>query len=326
MTTPPRISQNLRGREPHDRIWSSRSEPAPSRMEGPFHPNAYLRIDPDETITLWVTRLEMGTGRAHASSRDPRRGTRCPTGPRVRVEQAWPGGQFKGIRMHTSGSSEQLGGVPEGKELRRSPAAAASGMMLSVRRTNCQRRVGESSPRRIVPDRKQSAVSSKQQRGAIAVLTLWVRKEQTSGRAAEAARPRLKHFCYHSRFRAPPPKPVRKEGFDLPSAREPTRRVDGPRSSQVRAEYGLDGACTRPAVRTPWSAAPELGATVSRFNRDEVLALPAYGTSWRISKGIFIRRLRWLRPTLGRTQGTAALKVDMDAGDSPPVDRTYMED
>jgi len=69
-----------------------------------FQPNAYLRIDPDETITLWVTRLEMGQGvrtllpviLAEELDAD---------WTRVRVEQAWPGGQFKGIRMHTSGSS-----------------------------------------------------------------------------------------------------------------------------------------------------------------------------------------------------------------------------
>jgi isoquinoline 1-oxidoreductase beta subunit len=78
---------------------------APSRA---FEPNAYIRITPDNTITFWITRSEMGQGvrtllttvLAEELETDP---------DRVKLEQAMPGERFKGVRLRTSGSGSSSG-------------------------------------------------------------------------------------------------------------------------------------------------------------------------------------------------------------------------
>lgn len=73
-----------------------------------FEPNAYIRIASDNTITLTITRSEMGQGvrtllatvLAEELEVDP---------ARVRLEQAVPGPRFKGIRLRTSGSGSSSG-------------------------------------------------------------------------------------------------------------------------------------------------------------------------------------------------------------------------
>src|SRR5690349_19488727 len=76
---------------------------AAAEAAGGFEPNAYLRIGSDDVVTLWVTRQEMGQGvrtllpMILAEELDA-------DWARVRLEQAMPGGKFKDIRLHTSGS------------------------------------------------------------------------------------------------------------------------------------------------------------------------------------------------------------------------------
>ncbi|HVV47761.1 MAG TPA: molybdopterin cofactor-binding domain-containing protein [Bryobacteraceae bacterium] len=73
-----------------------------------FEPNAYIRIASDNTITLTITRSEMGQGvrtllatvLAEELEVDP---------ARVHLEQAVPGPRFKGIRLRTSGSGSSSG-------------------------------------------------------------------------------------------------------------------------------------------------------------------------------------------------------------------------
>jgi isoquinoline 1-oxidoreductase subunit beta len=254
---------------------ASRAEP----QEGPFQPNAYLRIDPDETITLWVTRLEMGQGvrtllpviLAEELDAD---------WTRVRVEQAWPGGQFKGIRMHTSGSSSSS----EAYEELRLAAAAAREMLVAA--AAAEWRVEPASCRTGQSAVIHSASNRRLTYGAI---------------AAEAARqPR-------------PAKPSVKKASTFRLLGKPTRRVDGPAIVTGRAEYGLD-------VRVPGllfatvERAPELGATVSRFNRDEVLALPGVRHVVAISKGIHPGVAVVATDTWGALKGRAALKVEWTRG------------
>jgi isoquinoline 1-oxidoreductase subunit beta len=92
-----------------------------------FEPNAWIRITPDDTVTLFVTKLEMGQGvrtllpMILAEELDA-------DWARVRIEQASPGGRFGGIRLHTSGSdsaSDSYGTL-------RTAAAAARAMLVDA--------------------------------------------------------------------------------------------------------------------------------------------------------------------------------------------------
>jgi isoquinoline 1-oxidoreductase beta subunit len=86
----------------------------------PFDPNAHLRVGSDGTVTLWVTKLEMGQGvrtllpmiLAEELEAD---------WTRVRIEQASPGPRFKGIELHTSGSDSSSAAY---RQLRVAGAAA----------------------------------------------------------------------------------------------------------------------------------------------------------------------------------------------------------
>ncbi len=269
--------------------------PELGRAEPPadtFQPNAYLRIDPDETITLWVTRLEMGQGvrtllpviLAEELDAD---------WTRVRVEQAWPGGQFKGIRMHTSGSSSSS----EAYEELRLAAAAAREMLVGA--AAAEWRVAPASCRT-----EQSAV----------IHTASNRRLSYGALAAAAARQAL------------PPKPSVKSASSFRLLGKPTRRVDGPAIVTGRAEYGLD-------VRVPGllfatvERAPELGATVSRFNRDEVLEVPGVRHVVAISKGIHPGVAVVATDTWAALKGRSALKVEWSRGTHSQFDSDrYLEE
>ena len=74
----------------------------------PFRPSAFLAVSPDDVVTLWITRQEMGQGvrtilpaiLADELEVDPKT---------IRLQQAQPGGMFKNIRLRTSGSGSAAG-------------------------------------------------------------------------------------------------------------------------------------------------------------------------------------------------------------------------
>src|SRR4051812_36386545 len=94
---------------------------------GALEPNAHLRVAPDGTVTLWVTRLEMGQGVRTLLPMILAEELEADWG-RVRIEQASPGSQFKGIELHTSGSGSSSASY---RQLRVA-AAAAREMLIAA--------------------------------------------------------------------------------------------------------------------------------------------------------------------------------------------------
>ncbi len=121
-------------------------ESASARTVGttPFEPNAYIRISPDNTVTLWVTRSEMGQGVR----------TNLPAAladelevdlEKVQLEQAMPGAKFKGIRLRTSGSGSSAGtfmALRKAGATAREMLIAAAAQKWSVDPATCQAQHG----------------------------------------------------------------------------------------------------------------------------------------------------------------------------------------
>src|SRR5437867_5168302 len=84
----------------------ARAQAAP---QGPFQPNAFLRIAPDDTVTIWVARSDMGQGVRTALPMIVAEELDADWG-RVRVQQADAHPSRHG-RMMTVGSSSVRGGA-----------------------------------------------------------------------------------------------------------------------------------------------------------------------------------------------------------------------
>src|SRR5260370_6032088 len=111
-------------------VWAFRFDlPAAADAASPvfFEPNAYLRITPNNVVTLWVTRSEMGQG-VRTSLPAVLADELEMDLARVKLEQAMPGVRFKGICLRTSGSGSSSGTF---LALRRA-AASAREMLVSA--------------------------------------------------------------------------------------------------------------------------------------------------------------------------------------------------
>ena len=92
-----------------------------------FEPNAYISISEDNIVRLWATRSEMGQGvrtvlpMMLAEELDA-------DWSRIQLEQAMPGGRFKGIRLRTSGSGSTEGTY----KVMRKAGATAREMLISA--------------------------------------------------------------------------------------------------------------------------------------------------------------------------------------------------
>ena len=196
---------------------------------GVLEPNAHLSIASDGTVTLWVTRLEMGQGvrtllpMILAEELDA-------DWTRVRIEQASPGPRFKGIELHTSGSGSSSAAY---RRLRAAAAAAremlvGAGRGLGGRRAVCRT-----------------------ERGAVSTV-----RPAAERATASSPPPRRANRC----------RPAGAEGpstFSLLG--KPTKRVDGPAIVTGRAQYGIDVAC--PACCSHQSSGRLRSAERSRIRR-----------------------------------------------------------
>jgi isoquinoline 1-oxidoreductase subunit beta len=253
-----------------------------------FQPNAFIRISPENTITLWVTRSEMGQGVR----------TNLPAVlaeelevdlSQVRLEQAMPGAQFKGIRLRTSGSSsssETFYGLRKAGATAREMLISAAAQIWNVDRGSCRA-----------------------QRGAV-VNSLSGRK-LTYGELAETA------------ATLPiPANPPLKEPKDFRLIGKPLKRTDGPAIVHGRATYGFD-------VRVPgmlvavMERCPYLGGKVASFDDSRALAVPGVRHVVPIRSGISTGVAVVADNTWAAMKGKEALHVKWDRKNNADFDSEH---
>jgi isoquinoline 1-oxidoreductase beta subunit len=183
----------------------ARASPAGS-APGDFEPNAFLRIAPHDTVTIFVVRHEMGQGVRTLLPMLVAEELEADWS-RIRIEQAVTGPRFKGIRLHTSGSGssrESFSGMRTAGATAREMLIAAAAARWGVAPESCRAEKGE----------VLHAASG--------------RRLRYGQLAAEAAKVPV------------PDRPALKSPAQFTRVGRPMKRVDGPDIVTGRARYGLD--------------------------------------------------------------------------------------
>ncbi len=112
-------------------LWIDSPKSSASPASPIFAPNAYISITPDNTVRLWVTRSEMGQGVRTVLPMMLAEELEADWST-IQLEQAMPGGQFKGIRLRTSGSGSTEGTY----KVMRQAGATAREMLIAAAAAN----------------------------------------------------------------------------------------------------------------------------------------------------------------------------------------------
>ena len=250
-----------------------------------FEPNAFLRIAPDDTVTLWVTKLEMGQGV----------GTVLPMliaeeleadWSRVRIERGSTGGKFKGVRFHTSGSSS----VTDNWVPLRQAGAAAREMLI-----------GAAAERwRVAPS------TCRAERGVV--------RHPPSGR-----RLRFGELAASAATRPVPKDPPLKPAASFTLLGRPMRRAEGMAIVTGAARYGMDlklpGMLYASIVR-----APTLGGRLVGYDAAAALRIPGVREVRPVTRGVHPGVAVLADDTWSALKGRAALVIEWAAGPGTPFD------
>jgi isoquinoline 1-oxidoreductase beta subunit len=244
-----------------------------------FEPNAYIRVAPDNVITLWVTRSELGQGVR----------TNLPAAlaeelevdlSQVLLEQAMPGGRFKDIRLRTSGSGSSSGTFAA----LRLAGAAAREMLISaaaetwgVDRATCRAASGSVT----------HSVSG---------------RSLTYGELVERA----------ARLRVPTDPPL-KNPADFRLIGRPLKRIDGPAIASGQAVYGCDVRLPGMLIAV-MERCPILGGKLASFDGAKALAVPGVRHIVPIRSGLSGGVAVIADNTWAAMQGRDALHVEWDKG------------
>jgi len=217
-----------------------------------FEPNAYIRITPDNVVTLWVTRSEMGQGVR----------TNLPAAlaeelevdlDKVKLEQAMPGARFNGIRLRTSGSGSSSGTF---MALRRAGATAramliaAAAEIWKVDKSSCKAEAGY-------------------------VIHVPSRRKLTYGDLVAAAAKQT-----------PPANPPLKAAQDFRLIGKQLKRSDGALIVGGRAVYGIDVRVPN-LLFAVMERSPYLGGKVASFDGSRALKIPGVRHVVAVDTGIF---------------------------------------
>ena len=216
-----------------------------------FEPNAYLRIAPDGVVTLWCPRLEMGQGVRTLLPMMIAEELEVDWGG-VRIEQAEPGAQFAGVRLHTSGSGSSSGSY----QVLRAAGAAAREMLVAA------------AAARWSVDPSTCAA----ERGTVVHRVTGRRLAYGELTAAAATLP-------------VPKEPRVKDPADFTLLGTPVKRVDGPAIVSGTARYGIDVRVSGMLFASV-ERAPALGSTLVTFDGSAALKMPGVRHVVAVTAGI----------------------------------------
>jgi len=250
-----------------------------------FEPNAYISITPDNVVRFWITRSEMGQGVRTTLPMMLAEELEADWS-RIQLEQALPGGRFKGIRLRTSGSGSTVGTY---KALRKAGATARE-MLISaaaekwrVERATCRASNG-------------------------AVVHEPSGRRFTYGQLAAAAAQQK-----------PPDNPPLKDPKEFRLIGKPAKRTDGSGIVTGRAVYGLD-------VRLPEmlyavvERCPYLGGKIISFDDRPALAVAGVRHVVPVKTGLATGVAVVADHTWAAMKGREALKVVWDPGPNRDFD------
>lgn len=250
-----------------------------------FEPNAFIRITSDNTITLWVTRSEMGQGVR----------TNLPAAlaeelevdlAKVKLEQAMPGARFKGIRLRTSGSgssSATFGALRKAGASAREMLIAAAAESWSVDPSTCRAELGS-------------------------VVHVPSGRRLTYGELAENAARQLV-----------PTTPRLKDPKDFRLIGKPVNRIDAPAIVTGQAVYGLDARIPGMLVAV-MERSPQLGGKLKSFDSTKALAVEGVRHVVPVKSGIFGGVAVVADNTWAAMKGREALSIVWDAGPGADFD------
>jgi isoquinoline 1-oxidoreductase subunit beta len=260
-----------------------------------FEPNAYISITSDNIVRLWVTRSEMGQGVRTVLPMMLAEELEADWS-RIQLEQAMPGGRFKGIRLRTSGSGSTEGTY----KAMRTAGATAREMLIAAA---AERWKVESSA-------CSAAIGS--------VIHGPTGRTLSYGELAASA------------AQQPPPKnPRLKDQKEFRLVGKPIKRTDGNAIVTGRAVYGLD-VQVKGMLYAVVARCPYIGGKVVSF--DERPALDVAGVrhvvpvktgiatgvavvadnTWAAMKGRDVLQVKW-DPGLNRNFDSSRFLQEMEA-------------
>jgi isoquinoline 1-oxidoreductase subunit beta len=260
-------------------IWVESPKSSAANLPNTFEPNAFISITSDNVVRLWVTRSEMGQGV----------GTVLPMmlaeeleadWSRIQLEQAMPGGRFKGIRLRTSGSGSTEGTY----KVMRTAGATAREMLIAAAAEKWK-----------VDPSTCSAVNGRvQHRPTGRTLTY-------GELAASAAQ------------QTPPANPPLKDPKDFRIIGKPTKRLDSNLIVTGRAKYGMDvqieGMLYAVVARCPY-----IGGKLLSFDEKPALQIAEVRHVLPVTTGIATGVAVVADNTWAAIKGRDALKVKWDPG------------
>lgn len=255
------------------------ARPALTQNSSVFAPNAFLNIHPNNKITIWVTRSEMGQGVRTALPMMLADELEADWST-IELKQASPGVAFKGIRLRTSGSGSVYGTwFPL-----RNTGAAAREMLTSAAAARWN----------VEPE------TCRAEKGSIV--------HEPTGRRLNYG-----ELCEAASKLPLPEKPVLKDAKDFRFIGKPMKRVDGAAIVSGKAVYGLDVKI--PGMRyAVVMRSPVLGGKAVRWDDSKAKAIPGVLAVVPVTKGFTSGVAVVAESTWAAIKGREVLTVVWDEG------------
>ncbi len=269
-------------------IWLEMPKTATGQAAAVFEPSAYIRITPDNTVRLWITRSEMGQGVRTTLPMMLNEELEADWA-QIQYEQALPDGRFKGIRLRTSGSGSTVGtyaALRKAGATAREMLIAAAAEKWNVEHSACRAEQGK-------------------------VIHILSGRKSSYGELAETA----------ARQKVPGNPPLKNPG-DFRVIGKWRKRTDGASIVSGRAIFGLDvrvpGMLYAVMARCPY-----LGGKVASFEPGKALAVSGVRHVVPISSGIHTGIAVVADHTWAAMQGREALHVQWDRGPNADFDSDH---